>query len=140
MNKFAVEGLMAKKNERLSKLLPRVPRFIIEPGFRLQKYTLGVSPEPRLGMKYIASDRLRFKVSSGYYSQNILSTTSDRDVVNLFYGFLSGPENLQNNLITPEGEVQEVVHSLQTAQHLISGFDAKIVEGSIMPKIAKGEG
>jgi hypothetical protein len=46
-------------------------RFIIEPGFRLQKYTLGVSPEPRLGMKYIASDRMRFKVSSGYYSQNI---------------------------------------------------------------------
>jgi DNA polymerase-3 subunit gamma/tau len=25
-------------------------------------------------------------------------------------------------------------------QHLIAGFDAKIVEGSIMPKIAKGEG
>ena len=25
-------------------------------------------------------------------------------------------------------------------QHLIKGFDAKIVEGSIMPKIAKGEG
>ena len=42
-------------------------RFIIEPGFRLQKYTLGISPEPRLGMKYIASDRMRFKVSSGYY-------------------------------------------------------------------------
>jgi hypothetical protein len=25
-------------------------------------------------------------------------------------------------------------------QHLIAGFDAKIVEGSIMPKVAKGEG
>ena len=56
-------------------------RLIVEPGFRLQKYTIGVSPEPRIGLKYIATDKLRLKVSSGLYSQNILSTTSDRDVV-----------------------------------------------------------
>ena len=30
-------------------------RFIFEPGFRLQKYNLETSPEPRIGIKYIAS-------------------------------------------------------------------------------------
>ena len=74
--------------------LYRGNRFIFEPGFRLQKYTLGTSPEPRLGIKYLASDVLRFKLATGLYSQNIMSTVSDRDVVNLFYGFISSPENL----------------------------------------------
>ena len=69
-------------------------RFILEPGLRLQKYTLGTSPEPRLGIKYLASDVLRLKLATGLYSQNIISTVSDRDVVNLFYGFISSPENL----------------------------------------------
>ena len=93
-------------------------RFIIEPGFRIQKYTLGFSPEPRLGMKYNITDKLRFKLATGIYSQNILSTVSDRDVVNLFYGFISGPENipLQNN-----GE--EYPHKLQKAMHFISGVE-----------------
>jgi DNA polymerase III subunit gamma/tau len=35
---------------------------------------------------------------------------------------------------------EEEVKKDPGVQHLISGFDAKIVEGSIMPKIAKGEG
>ena len=93
-------------------------RFIIEPGFRIQKYTLGFSPEPRLGMKYNITDKLRFKLATGIYSQNILSTVSDIDVVNLFYGFISGPENipLQNN-----GE--EYPHKLQKAMHFISGVE-----------------
>ena len=96
-------------------------RFIIEPGFRLQKYTLGVSPEPRLGMKYIASDRMRFKVSSGYYSQNILSTTSDRDIVNLFSGIISSPEELPN-----QADGSEYKNKFQKARHLIAGVEYDI--------------
>ena len=96
-------------------------RFIIEPGFRLQKYTLGVSPEPRLGMKYIASDRLRFKVSSGYYSQNILSTTSDRDVVNLFSGIISSPEEIPN-----QADGNPYKNKFQKARHLIAGVEYDI--------------
>ena len=96
-------------------------RFIIEPGFRLQKYTLGVSPEPRLGMKYIASDRLRFKVSSGYYSQNILSTTSDRDVVNLFSGIISSPEEIPD-----QADGNPYKNKFQKARHLIAGFEYDI--------------
>ena len=95
-------------------------RFIIEPGFRFQKYTLGVSPEPRLGMKYIASERMRFKVSSGYYSQNILSTTSDRDVINLFSGIISSPEDIKlANGTSPEQKFQK-------ARHLIAGIEYDI--------------
>jgi hypothetical protein len=85
-------------------------------------------PEPRLGIKYKATERLRLKLAGGMYSQNVISANSDRDVVNLFYGFLSGPENLQSQLITPNGDVKEVNHSLQTANHLVGGFEFDITE------------
>lgn len=105
-------------------------RLILNPGMRMQYFSslARFRPEPRLGVKFKVSERLRLKAAAGLYSQNVISSNSDRDVVNLFYGFLSGPENLQNNLITPDGEVQEVVHSLQTAQHLISGFEFDLTE------------
>jgi len=96
-------------------------RFIIEPGFRLQVYTLGVSPEPRLGMKYIANDRMRFKVSSGYYSQNILSTTSDRDIINLFSGIISSPEEIPN-----QADGNPYTQKFQKARHLIAGIEYDI--------------
>ena len=93
-------------------------RFIIEPGLRIQKYTLGVSPEPRLGMKYNATERLRLKFATGIYSQNILSTVSDRDIVNLFYGFISGPDNIP---LQTNGD--EYPHKLQKATHFIAGIE-----------------
>ena len=76
-----------------------VGKFIIEPGFRLQWYASlsEISPEPRLAIKYNVSDKFRLKFAGGMYSQNFIAATSDRDVVNLFYGFLSGPENLPTN-------------------------------------------
>lgn len=93
-------------------------RWIIEPGFRLQKYTLGISPEPRIGVKYIASENIRFKLASGLYSQNILSTTSDRDVVNLFTGIISSPEEI------PEKEDGTAYkNQFQKARHLITGLE-----------------
>ena len=96
-------------------------QIILEPGFRIQKYTLGTSPEPRLGIKYIASDIIRLKFAGGFYSQNILSTVSDRDVVNLFYGFISSPENLP---LDENG--QEYKNQLQKARHLILGVEYDI--------------
>ena len=105
-------------------------KLILNPSMRMQYYSslARFRPEPRLGIKYKVSERLRLKAAAGLYSQNIISSNSDRDVVNLFYGFLSGPENLQNNLVTPDGDVQEVEHSLQTAQHLIAGFEYDLTE------------
>jgi hypothetical protein len=96
-------------------------RFILEPGLRLQKYTLGTSPEPRLGIKYLASDVLRLKLATGLYSQNIISTVSDRDVVNLFYGFISSPENLPT-----DKEGNEYKNQIQKARHIILGAEYDI--------------
>ena len=97
-------------------------RFIIEPGFRLQYYgKVGASPEPRFGMKYIASDRMRIKASSGYYSQNILSTTSDRDIVNLFSGIISSPEEIPD-----QSDGNPYKNKFQKAKHLIAGVEYDI--------------
>ena len=103
---------------------------IVQPSLSMQYYSslAKFRPEPRLGIKYKATERLRLKLAGGMYSQNVISANSDRDVVNLFYGFLSGPENVQSQLITPNGDVKEVNHSLQTANHLVGGFEFDITE------------
>ncbi len=93
-------------------------RFIIEPGFRLQRYTLGISPEPRFAIKFIATDRLRFKASSGFYSQNILSSSSDRDVINLFSGIISSPEEIPD-----QSDGTPYKNKFQKARHLVGGVE-----------------
>lgn len=89
-------------------------------GVRQQFYaSLGdKSFEPRFSAKYFVTDRLQFKVAAGRYSQNLLSAFSDRDVVNLFYGFLSGPDDLPE---TFNGKT--VKHHLQKANHLVAGIE-----------------
>jgi hypothetical protein len=105
-------------------------RWIIEPGFRLQSYTSisVVSPEPRLGIKFKQSDKWRWKLATGIYSQNLMATNSDRDVVNLFYGFLAAPDNLQNNFTKPDYSVKAVSNSLQKAVHYVAGFEWDLTE------------
>ncbi|NNC96246.1 MAG: TonB-dependent receptor plug domain-containing protein [Chitinophagales bacterium] len=95
-------------------------KFVIEPSLRLQYYgSLGeISPEPRLGMKYNITDDLRIKVATGIFSQNLISTKSDKDVVNLFTGFLSGPEE---TLTTIDGD--DAKSKLQKAFHIIGGVE-----------------
>ncbi len=95
-------------------------KFVFEPGIHIHYYaSLGESPvEPRLGFKYNISDKVRFKGAAGLYSQNFLSAASDRDVVNLFYGFLTGSDNLPK---TFKGE--ELTSRLQKARHLVAGFE-----------------
>jgi len=103
---------------------------IVQPSLRMQYYSslARMRLEPRIGMKYKHSERLRLKIAAGMYSQNIISANSDRDVVNLFYGFLSGPENLQSEFTNPSGSVREVAHSLQTANHVVVGFEYDLTE------------
>ena len=103
---------------------------IVQPSFRIQYYSslARFSPEPRIGLKFKASDRLRLKAAAGLYSQNLISANSDRDVVNLFYGFLSGPGNLQDEMVTPNGDIREIRHNLQTATHAIAGFEFDLTE------------
>lgn len=103
---------------------------VIEPGLRVQHYaSLGnTSIEPRFGYKYNLSNSIRLKLAAGMYSQNLISANSDRDIVNLFYGFLSGPDNLPENFTDKDGETQEVDHKLQKANHLITGFEVDVAK------------
>lgn len=96
---------------------------VLEPSLRMNYYaSLSESAlEPRLGAKYNVTDKLRLKLAAGYYSQNLLSTSSEKDVVNLFYGFLSGTDNLP---ATFDGE--EVTSRLQKARHAIFGFEVDL--------------
>lgn len=98
-------------------------KLLVEPSFRFHYYAslAEASPEPRLGLKYNLSDNFRIKFSGGMYSQNLIAANSDRDVVNLFYGFLSGPENLQK-----EFDGKKVKTKLQKSNHAILGFEVDI--------------
>jgi hypothetical protein len=100
-------------------------KMVFEPSLRIQYYaSLGnTSFEPRFGYKYNVTDKFRIKIAGGMYSQNVISANSDRDVVNLFYGFLSGPDNLQEEFTDEDGNVKEVTHKLQKANHAIAGFE-----------------
>ena len=133
---FNALGVTVEQTENTTELagyfdykLQRGP-WIVNPSMRIQYYSslAKFSPEPRLGVKFKASDRLRLKAAGGLYSQNLISANSDRDVVNLFYGFLAGPSNLQDELIGPDGQIQEVTHSLQTAAHAVGGFEYDLTE------------
>lgn len=95
-------------------------RWVIDLGFRVQYYAslAEFSPEPRIAVKYNLLDNVRLKASAGLYSQNLMSATSDRDVVNLFYGFISSPSSL------PKYFKGKEVHSrLQKSQHIIFGVE-----------------
>lgn len=97
---------------------------IIEPGLRLHYYAsqTEMSVEPRFGLKYNITNNLRFKFAGGLYSQNLISTVNDLDVVNFFVGFLAGP---QQQLFRPGG-VEPTSHQLQKSWHAVGGIEADI--------------
>lgn len=98
-------------------------KFIFEPGFRLQYYSSlnAFTPEPRLGMKYNITPTVRLKGAAGLYSQNILSTKSDRDIVNFFSGFILSPDQA---IVNTDNE--RVNTNLQKAYHLVGGIEVDI--------------
>ena len=100
-------------------------RWVIQPGIRLQYYASlsEMMPEPRLAAKFNATEDLRFKVSGGRYTQNFTSASSDRDIVNLFYGFLSAPNSVPSTFTYPNGKVRDIDNGLQVAWHAIGGFE-----------------
>ena len=113
-------GKIAKKYQSSSM---EISKFIISPGLRIHYYAslANLSIEPRLAMKYNINSNARIKLATGRYSQNLISTASDRDVVNLFYGFISGPDDLPEKF---DGE--DVTHKLQKSTHFILGFEYDI--------------
>ncbi len=107
-------------------------KVIIEPSLRLQYYASlpAFSPEPRLAAKWNVAKNFRLKAATGLYSQNLISTKSDRDVVNFFTGFLAGPDE---DLVNTKGQVAK--SNIQTAFHLIGGaeFEIRNVDFNVEP-------
>ncbi len=99
-------------------------KIVIDPSLRLQYYAslAEFSPEPRLGIKWNVNDKLRFKFGAGMYSQNLIATSSDRDVVNLFYGFISGPDELPK-----EFNGKPVNSKLQKARDIVIGTEIDLL-------------
>lgn len=107
-------------------------KFVLEPGVRVQYYaSLPVTRlEPRMALKYNASENVRFKAAAGMYSQNIISSKSDRDIVNFFTGFLTAPDF---EIANPDGSIAN--NNIQKAYHLIGGVevDLKSLEFTLEP-------
>jgi len=102
----------------------KLGNLILEPGARLHFYAsqAKLSAEPRLGLKYNITDFLRFKAGGGLYSQNLISTSNDLDVVNFFTAFLAGPEEA---LYKP-GSNEQTDHRLQKSIHAVGGFEIDV--------------
>jgi len=102
-----------------------IGKLVLEPSFRLQYYAslAEASPEPRIGAKLNVTNNFRLKGAAGMYSQNLIAGVSDRDVVNLFYGFLSAPENSPSKF---KGD--DVDSKLQKARHFILGFESNLTK------------
>jgi hypothetical protein len=103
-------------------------RFIIEPGLRVQYYASinKFSPEPRIGMKYNLTPDVRLKFAAGLYSQNIISTKSDRDIVNFFTGFVLSPDQTIQKASGGDAST-----NLQTAYHVLGGLEVDIHEAEL---------
>ncbi len=95
-------------------------KLLIQPGLRVNYYaSLGnVIPEPRIGIKYLINEEFRLKAGGGYYSQNLISGKSDRDVVNFFSGFLMDPSNIANAT-----GPKKLPHRLQTCWQGVLGLE-----------------
>ncbi len=100
-----------------------IGKVVIDPSFRAQYYASlpTFSMEPRLGVKVNVTNRFRLKMAGGIYSQNLISGKPDRDVVNLFTSFLSGPEE---SLRDTDGNVAK--NNLQIAYHAVGGVEFNI--------------
>ena len=119
--------------------------FVIEPSFRLQYYATfsQLSPEPRVSIKFSPGqlfkdkDRsgftdavyhimkaVRFKGAAGMYSQSLMSASSNKDVVNLFYGFINGPDGLPQTYKDQNNSTVNTNNSLiQKAWHVVGGME-----------------
>jgi hypothetical protein len=104
---------------------------VLEPSFRMQYYATfnNLSPEPRLQGKVNFTRKIRMKFAGGLYSQSLMSASSDRDVVNLFYGFINGPENLPKEYKDKNNKTVSTNGVIQKARHIVAGFEFDLFKG-----------
>ncbi len=100
-------------------------KLILEPSIRTQYYASisNFSIEPRIGLKINATDNLRFKFASGIFSQNLISAVNERDVVNLFVGFLSSPGSLNK-----PSSAERADYRYQRSIHAIGGVEIDLMD------------
>lgn len=130
MNEYNVPRSQAENTTQFSAFVTyhmQREKLVFDPGFRYVQYTSlsEGSPEPRLALKYMVSDRVRLKFAGGMYSQVLLDARSDHDIVNLFNGFLTGSGylNLPNTF-----QGKKVETCVQKAQHLVAGLEVDPLE------------
>lgn len=116
-----------------AKFKGQIGKFIFEPSLRLQWYASlsETSLEPRLALKYNINEWWRIKAAGGIYSQNLIAANSDRDVVNLFYGFLSGQEGTPSTFDGKDvsSKLQKAIHYILGTEFDLSPFTTLNVEG-----------
>jgi hypothetical protein len=110
-----------------------IGKVVIEPSFRAQYYaSLGeFRAEPRIAAKYNITDYLRVKVAGGLYSQNLISSVDERDVVNLFVGFLGSPDEQVFRITGFDSTKKVPIYAptksrLQTSVHAVGGFEVNV--------------
>ena len=105
-----------------------IGRWLLDPGLRFIYYAIPLGSgqlEPRMAAKYNATDKLRFKMAGGFYSQVFLDARSDNDIVNLFSGFLTGSADLG----VPSSFLRnEVTTCVQKAKHVIIGAEYDLTD------------
>jgi hypothetical protein len=102
----------------------KIGNWLLEPSLRIQFYPSQSASniEPRFGAKWNISDDFRLKLAAGRYSQNLISSVSELDVVNLFVGFLTGPEER----VTKPNSTEPAPHRLQKAYHAVVGVEVDV--------------
>ncbi|MEE1021274.1 MAG: TonB-dependent receptor [Bacteroidales bacterium] len=99
---------------------------LLEPSLRLNYYaSLGnVFLEPRLSAKWNITKKFRLKLATGVYSQTFLDTKSDRDIVNLFTGYMTVNPDLN---IVGSFRGEDLSTYVQKSNHFIFGAEYDIL-------------
>lgn len=110
-----------------------IGKAVIEPSIRAQYYaSLGeFRAEPRLAFKYNITNSFRFKMAGGLYSQNLISSVDERDIVNLFVGFLGSPDEQVFRITGFDSTAGRPIYEgtksrLQTSVHAVTGFEFNV--------------
>ena len=104
-------------------------KFLYEPGIRFSYYASldETMFEPRLSLKYNLTDNIRIKAAIGKYSQSILDTKSDRDIVNLFTGYLTASPDLYGGVVSSyRGD--KIDSYAESSNHYIIGLEYDVMK------------
>ena len=104
-------------------------KFLYEPGIRFSYYASldEICIEPRLSLKYNVTDYLRFKTAVGTYSQTLIDTKSDRDIVNLFSGYLTASPDLYGGVVS-QFRNENINSYVEKSNHYIFGIEYDITK------------